>query len=397
MNAPAKLIGVSVVLVGIGFGKVSYGNNCCCRFDENSPYMTGEPDKTDTVQLVRSLEELYTLPPKTTFIEKCDLSNLGPKEIPSLQLYNIRSLDLSHNELRTENDVIKLPANLEELDLSYCNIGAINAEVFNAAIYQRRKPTRPYINLDFENRKFPNLKILNVSHNRIWSVRCSNTVKIDTTNFRKCKNSVNTVRSIVRNQTEVLHKIHFIGNLDSLYALSPGSYEIDTCVSNQGLENIPVLRPYKIKHLNLSGNDLGNSDISNIHTLLQMLPRSLETLDISNCRLGHAAKVCRREREKQSTCTAELLLFEEEFPNLKEVNAANNDFFTCEISSPIVKLNILRNDLRRLFILNETLKSLDVSYNWEMGAFIQFDTGLLEEFKRDSCAHNEKLFQSIRL
>ncbi len=88
--------------------------------------------KTDTVKLVSSLEELYSYSPRYTVIEKCDLSHLGLKEIPAVWLYNIKKLDLSHNDLRFFDSYdFLLPRSIEELNISYCNIGRFRHKDFS--------------------------------------------------------------------------------------------------------------------------------------------------------------------------------------------------------------------------------------------------------------------------
>lgn len=100
MKTKLKLALIYAIVAGFSLTlAVSCGNKKSPDIKAQEDSVATKP-KTDTVKLVSSLEELYSYSPRYTVIEKCDLSHLGLKEIPAVWLYNIKKLDLSHNDLR---------------------------------------------------------------------------------------------------------------------------------------------------------------------------------------------------------------------------------------------------------------------------------------------------------
>ena len=119
MKAKLKLALIYAIVAGFSLTlAVSCGNKKSPDIKAQEDSVATKP-KTDTVKLVSSLEELYSYSPRYTVIEKCDLSHLGLKEIPAVWLYNIKKLDLSHNDLRFFDSYdFLLPRSIEELNIS---------------------------------------------------------------------------------------------------------------------------------------------------------------------------------------------------------------------------------------------------------------------------------------
>ena len=96
-----------------------------------------------------------------------------------------------------------------------------------------------------------------------------------------------------RNDTVILVK-----SLEQLKALPKGTV-IETCdLSKQSIKNLPNLRRYNIRRLNLSGNRFWPESLSHENG---KLPKSLEVLDMSNCKIidnehdkkGRTSLLCR--------------------------------------------------------------------------------------------------------
>lgn len=156
--------------------------------------------KIDTVELVTSLEELYSYVPKYTVIEKCDLSRLGLKEIPALGQYNIKCLDLSHNELRMFYDYeLFIPKSVEVLILDSCNIGLrkpIDRKMERRDLFFNPGVEVPVQAL-FDKSKFPNLRKLDFSYNCMGYLRVHEGVELNDTCYNTCQYIKNEVREPV--------------------------------------------------------------------------------------------------------------------------------------------------------------------------------------------------------
>ena len=131
INVKHLIFFVTITVVCLVFA-ASCGNTKPSGGDKKDDTLAIKPI-IDTVELVTSLEELYSYAPKNTVIETCDLSHLGLKEIPMLRQYNIKSLDLSNNEMRLfEGYRLFLPPSVENLYLDSCYIGDIRREDYCA-------------------------------------------------------------------------------------------------------------------------------------------------------------------------------------------------------------------------------------------------------------------------
>ncbi len=361
-------------------------------------------NKDTVVALVTSLEQLYSLPPKGTVVEKCDLSYHGITEMPVLKLYNIKRLDMSHNELRIECGTYNLPPSLSEADFSYCNIGVVMDEhYYSNRYYKHLPPIAPLeyfvSNMYFRAHDFPNLKYLNVSYNRIGTLRTPKHTKVEKQCYDNGAGVVNEVR-VHENCNDngifvggnYMNKVKLVRSLDELYSLPPGTTVIETCdLSNQGLVKLPVLRPYNIQRLNLSGNDFGNEIVVGFRELLLTLPASLVELDMSSCHLG------KRQREldgkRNDVRKLDFTFGKEDFPRLRVVDLSGNCFSELFFSQDSMKrIDVSANGLDALGVATEKLEYLNVSDNWEMSRQLgSVNVEKTDTLLHDNCARGEKL------
>lgn len=329
--------------------------------------------KIDTVELVTSLEELYSYVPKYTVIEKCDLSRLGLKEIPALGQYNIKCLDLSHNELRMFYDYeLFIPKSVEVLILDSCNIGLIGP------IDRKNKRRDMFFNpgvevpvyARFDKPKFPNLKKLDISYNNV-GLRVPDGVELNDT---CCDNSPyikNEVRKPIATTLKPAKTIKYVKGWEEFSELPPNTI-IEYCdLSNEGLTGLPVMNDYNIKRLDISGNDLCHAPFK----LDEILPKTLVELDMDSCNYGRDFFVTNRK-----------------LPNLERLSASYNRIPRLWVFSPALKhISILHNNLKEVRFKHEEVKYLDVSHNWEMSQYIGIPAESIDTLKTDSCSKGQKL------
>lgn len=329
--------------------------------------------KIDTVELVTSLEELYSYVPKYTVIEKCDLSRLGLKEIPALGQYNIKCLDLSHNELRMFYDYeLFIPKSVEVLILDSCNIGLIGP------IDRKNKRRDLFFNPGvevpvqalFDKSKFPNLKKLDISYNNV-GLRVPDGVELNDT---CCDNSPyikNEVRKPIATTLKPAKTIKYVKGWEEFSELPPNTI-IEYCdLSNEGLTGLPVMNDYNIKRLDISGNDLCHAPFK----LDEILPKTLVELDMDSCNYGRDFFVTNRK-----------------LPNLERLSASYNRIPRLWVFSPALKhISILHNNLKEVRFKHEEVKYLDVSHNWEMSQYIGIPAESIDTLKTDSCSKGRKL------
>ena len=327
----------------------------------------------DTIELVSSLEELYSLVPKRVFIKKCDLSRLGLEEIPALGQYNIKCLDLSHNELRMFYDYeLFIPKSVEVLILDSCNIGLIGP------IDRKNKRRDLFFNpgvevpvyARFDKPKFPNLKKLDISYNNV-GLRVSDGVELNDT---CCDNSPyikNEVRKPIATTLKPAKAIKYVKGWEEFSELPPNTI-IEYCdLSNEGLTGLPVMNDYNIKRLDISGNDLCHAPFK----LDEILPKTLVELDMDSCNYGRDFFVTNRK-----------------LPNLERLNASYNRIPRLWVFSPALKhISILHNNLKEVRFKHEEVKYLDVSHNWEMSRYIGIPAESIDTLKTDSCSKGRKL------
>lgn len=329
--------------------------------------------KIDTVELVTSLEELYSYVPKYTVIEKCDLSRLGLKEIPALGQYNIKCLDLSHNELRMFYDYeLFIPKSVEVLILDSCNIGLIGP------IDRKNKRRDMFFNpgvevpvyARFDKPKFPNLKKLDISYNNV-GLRVPDGVELNDT---CCDNSPyikNEVRKPIATTLKPAKTIKYVKGWEEFSEFPPNTI-IEYCdLSNEGLTGLPVMNDYNIKRLDISGNDLCHAPFK----LDDILPKTLVELDMDSCNYGRDFFVTNRK-----------------LPNLESLSASYNRIPRLWVFSPALKhISILHNNLKEVRFKHEEVKYLDVSHNWEMSQYIGIPAESIDTLKTDSCSKGRKL------
>ena len=327
----------------------------------------------DTIELVSSLEELYSLVPKRVFIKKCDLSRLGLEEIPALGQYNIKCLDLSHNEIRMFYDCdIFIPPSVEVLILDSCNIGLIGP------IDRKNKRRDLFFNPGvevpvqalFDKSKFPNLKKLDISYNNV-GLRVPDGVELNDT---CCDNSPyikNEVRKPIATTLKPAKTIKYVKGWEEFSELPPNTI-IEYCdLSNEGLTGLPVMNDYNIKRLDISGNDLCHAPFK----LDDILPKTLVELDMDSCNYGRDFFVTNRK-----------------LPNLERISASYNRIPRLWVFSPALKhISILHNNLKEVRFKHEEVKYLDVSHNWEMSQYIGIPAESIDTLKTDSCSKGRKL------
>lgn len=329
--------------------------------------------KIDTVELVTSLEELYSYVPKYTVIEKCDLSRLGLKEIPALGQYNIKCLDLSHNELRMFYDYeLFIPKSVEVLILDSCNIGLrkpIDRKMERRDLFFNPGVEVPVQAL-FDKSKFPNLKKLDISYNNV-GLRVPDGVELNDT---CCDNSPyikNEVRKPIATTLKPAKTIKYVKGWEEFSELPPNTI-IEYCdLSNEGLTGLPVMNDYNIKRLDISGNDLCHAPFK----LDEILPKTLVELDMDSCNYGRDFFVTNRK-----------------LPNLERLSASYNRIPRLWVFSPALKhISILHNNLKEVRFKHEKVKYLDVSHNWEMSQYIGIPAESIDTLKTDSCSKGRKL------
>lgn len=392
INVKHLIFFVTITVVCLVFA-ASCGNTKPSGGDKKDDTLAIKPI-IDTVELVTSLEELYSYAPKNTVIETCDLSHLGLKEIPMLRQYNIKSLDLSNNEMRMfEGYRLFLPPNVENLYLDSCYIGDIRREDYCAKEdFTTSSRLIDYsVRLCFDEEEFPNLKMIDVSYNKINRIEVPEYTKILNTHYNDFKSIKNKVRETSNGMTNIKRDtVRMVTSVEDLYGLAPNTI-IEVCdLSNQGLKKLPVLRPYNILKLDVSENNFDelNREERQYSSWKAMLPQSIRELKMNNSYNG--ALVRNTEYGKRSG-GAYLLLRKNELPYLKTINISNNFIGGLYISAPAVHVNVSRNDLRKIEIKTNTINYLDVSYNWNMDKGIRVSPESIDTLKTDSCAHGMKL------
>ena len=329
--------------------------------------------KIDTVELVTSLEELYSYVPKYTVIEKCDLSRLGLKEIPALGQYNIKCLDLSHNELRMFYDYeLFIPKSVEVLILDSCNIGLrkpIDRKMERRDLFFNPGVEVPVQAL-FDKSKFPNLRKLDFSYNCMGYLRVHEGVELNDTCYNTCQYIKNEVREPVA-IGKPAKTIKYVKGWEEFSELPPNTI-IEYCdLSNEGLTGLPVMNDYNIKRLDISGNDLCHAPFK----LDEILPKTLVELDMDSCNYGRDFFVTNRK-----------------LPNLERLSASYNRIPRLWVFSPALKhISILHNNLKEVRFKHEEVKYLDVSHNWEMSQYIGIPAESIDTLKTDSCSKGRKL------
>ena len=327
----------------------------------------------DTIELVSSLEELYSLVPKRVFIKKCDLSRLGLKEIPALRQYNIKCLDLSHNELRMFYDYeLFIPKSVEVLILDSCNIGLrkpIDRKMERRDLFFNPGVEVPVQAL-FDKSKFPNLRKLDFSYNCMGYLRVHEGVELNDTCYNTCQYIKNEVRKPVA-IGKPAKAIKYVKGWEEFSELPPNTI-IEYCdLSNEGLTGLPVMNDYNIKRLDISGNDLCHAPFK----LDDILPKTLVELDMDSCNYGRDFFVTNRK-----------------LPNLERLSASYNRIPRLWVFSPALKhISILHNNLKEVRFKHEKVKYLDVSHNWEMSRYIGIPAESIDTLKTDSCSKGRKL------
>ncbi len=212
-------------------------------------------------------------------------------------------------------------------------------------------------------------------------------------------NSCETDTSRVSNRNN--DTVILVKSMKQLKVLPKGTF-IETCdLSRQGLKYLPDLRTYSIKKLNLSGNNFWVRGFN----AKKLLPKSLEILDMSNC------KVLTTDRNKKGVAyvkNADALLWfdRDSFPKLREIDLHNTKLSSVRIPRCVKKADLSNCDLYQFKISGYwdkerlELRYLDISHNWNMysGIGIEPDEiNRIDTLKRDSCAKGEELWEGYWL
>ncbi len=178
----------------------------------------------------------------------------------------------------------------------------------------------------------------------------------------------------------------------------PAGTEIETCdLSNQGFFELPNLTIYKIKKLNISGNQLWYW--RGEHYIYNLFPKNMEELNMSNCKLVKIAinKKGKKYITKEQTS---FWLLKERFPNLKVINVSNTNIYVLKISFTVERLEAVNCGLYNLYIDGMSkdtlhLKYLDISKNWNMYSGIGVEPERIDTLKCDSTAKGERIWPGI--
>lgn len=92
-------------------------------------------------------------------IYRCILSNNMGDTMPDLSKYNIVHLNLSHNKIGRNFSLAHLPQTLETLDLSYNRLGEGGSKELQTLSFRGEW-----------SKRFPKLRVLNVSHNKLRAI-----------------------------------------------------------------------------------------------------------------------------------------------------------------------------------------------------------------------------------
>lgn len=361
--------------------------------------------KDDTlIKIVKSLDALYSLPPNGTIIETLDLSGQGLKELPMLKPYNIRKLNLSNNEFRINNPICFLPPSLRELNMSNCHIGEPNNEAKRAYIpFRYTDIIWVEQHIRFKAKSFPYLQALDLSNNNLNDVNLPKSLKrlnvAGNKDLAKHKNfglpqARNVAAVPASSQTAEFSKVRakadtikFIRSLGELYSLPPKGTVIETIdLSNQNLKKIPVLSPYNIKRVNLSGNDIRRIG----HNEMRYLPPTIEELNLSNCHIGAGSK---------SDDRIYLYFYSEYHPKLKVLDISNNNIKTVLFPASAMRINAANCNLERVryhVSKDKKLKYVNVSDNPNMDNTIGVPPENVDTLIQNNCAKGKKLVDQGR-
>ncbi len=92
-------------------------------------------------------------------IYRCSFSYSNSDTMPDLSEYNIVHLDLSHNKIGHNFSLARLPQTLETLNLSYNKLGESGNKELQTLSFRGEW-----------SKRFPKLRVLNVSHNKLHAI-----------------------------------------------------------------------------------------------------------------------------------------------------------------------------------------------------------------------------------
>ncbi len=373
-------------------------------FADGIPQQKSSIKGATLIKVVKSLDALYSLPPKGTVIETLDLSGQGLKELPMLKPYNIRKLNLSNNEFRINNPICFLPPSLRELNMSNCHIGKPNNEAKRAYIpFRYTDIIWVEQHIRFKTKSFPYLQALDLSNNNLNDVNLPKSLKrlnvAGNKDLAKHKNfglpQARNVAAVPANsQTAEFSKVRanadtikFIRSLGELYSLPPKGTVIETIdLSNQNLKKLPALSPYNIKRVNLSGNDIRRIDLDE----MRYLPPTIEELNLSNCHIGADSKSNNRQY---------IYFYSEYHPKLKVIDISNNNIESILYPVSVTRLNAANCNAKDVYSYagkDKKLKYVNVSDNPDMDNTIGVPPENVDTLLHKNCAKGKKLVDQGR-
>ncbi len=169
-----------------------------------------------------------------------------------------------------------------------------------------------------------------------------------------------------------------------------------------GIKNMPDLRTYKIKNLNLSGNYFWSHSIG----VKEKLPKSLETLDMSNCKILTTAPRNKKGVSYVKISRRAFCFEKDSLPKLREIVLHDTELSSVRFPRNVEKADLRNCNLYQFMITGSCSKEalklhyLDISHNWNMYSGIGIEAGEIngiKTLKRDSCAQGKELWEGIWL
>ena len=147
-------------------------------------------------------------------IYRCSFSYSNSDTMPDLSEYNIVHLDLSHNNIGRSFSLARLPQTLETLDLSHNRLGESGGKELQTLSFRG----------EWEKR-FPKLRVLNVSHNKLRAIYFPESVeRIDASHNRlerfmpawETPQKAGNLRYLDLSHNPKLKPEEFVGEVDTL-------------------------------------------------------------------------------------------------------------------------------------------------------------------------------------
>lgn len=163
-------------------------------------------------------------------------------------------------------------------------------------------------------------------------------------NTKQAKSKLNVDYEVAKFEVDT---IEYVSNLEELYSYAPKYTVIETCdLSHLGLKEIPPLRDYNIKRL-----DLSNNELRWFRDYRSLLPPSVEELYLDSCNIGNK----RREDEDRGDSFSDVHVFfpgldvyldSADFPNLRKVDVSYNRVLVIKTpkNAEVIKVRFNKGD-----------------------------------------------------